>query len=158
MQYLRIAQGCHVKRLKGIQALAAQLADLVRLRHGGKHRQTGAAAHVGRQTDLHIGGACAGQIEQTATQESIGGRAESDSSAGFRQSCAVAVINVNTVRQYAALAEQAKVVIHVEVAGALREQFLDPGDLGVVLGPVGLHQNVGVLGDQLACVGQLLRR
>ena len=52
--------------------------------------------------------------------------------------------------------DQAEAVVDVEIIGGLRETAGDEGDLARILGEVGVHQHVGMRGDQRAGIGELL--
>ncbi len=152
------AQGGQVQRFERVQLLALQLHHLVGLVQRLQLGEAGAGANVGTQTNAHAKAFHLLQIEQAAAQEQVGGGAEGHRRAGFAEALAFVVAQVHAVGEHRARADQAVVVVDVQVALALGEQLAHPFDLLAVLGEVGMHVEVRVFLEQLAGQRQLLRR
>ena len=54
--------------------------------------------------------------------------------------------------------DQAEPVVDVEIVGGLGEALGDERDLARIFGEMGVHQHVGMRGDQAAGIGELLAR
>ena len=158
VQRIGAAQGGQVQRLERVELLALQLHHLVRLVQRLQLAEAGAGADIGTQPDAHAMGFQLVQVEQAAAEEQVGGRAEGHGRAGFGEALALVVAQVHAMGEHRARADQLVVVVDIEIALALGEQFLDPLDLLAVLGQVGVHIQVRVLAQQLAGQLQLLRR
>ena len=63
---------------------------------------------------------------------------------------------VDAMTEDGARPAQRVVIVNVEIAFALREQLLHPGDLAFVLRHMGLHVAVGMLAAERTCRFQLL--
>ena len=74
------------------------------------------------------------------------------------QALQLRLLEPDAVTEHGARAAQAVVIVDVEIAAAVGEQLLDPGDLGLGLRDMRLHQAVAVLAPQRAGSRQLLRR
>ena len=59
------------------------------------------------------------------------------------------------MREHRPRPDQPEAVVHVEIVGGVGKAPGDGGDLAVVLGEVGVHQHVGMRGDQRARLGEL---
>ena len=91
-----------------------------------------------------------GVVEESAAEKEVRCRAEHRMGAGLRQRGDLAVLQVDRVTQKGFRADQPVALIDVEVVACLRIEFGGIGDLGVVLGKVGLDETVGMLGRQSA--------
>ena len=91
---------------------------------------------------------CRVEIEETAAEKEIRRCAERHRGAGFGHAPPVLAIEVDAVRVNGAVAQEAVVVVHVEIAAAPRKDLLDPGDFGAVFGNVRLQVDAGMLIEQ----------
>jgi hypothetical protein len=78
--------------------------------------------------------------------------------APVRAICARSSVQVDAVGVHRALAQQAEVAIHSQVAARLRKQLVGPADFVKVFGHVRLDPHVRVLGGQCAGAAQLFVR
>ena len=141
-----------MEQIVGAERVPAQQRHLVGLPHGAQHRVAGAAAHVGGEADAHRAGrvAKAPEVEQAGAEEGVGGGAMHDGGAGFRQTRALPLRQMNAVSEEAARAEQTAAVVHVGVVPGPREVAPHRGDLRQALGEVAVHVTLGVPRGQLA--------
>ena len=98
------------------------------------------------------------EIERAAAQEEVGGRAVGDGGTAGVQALQLRLLEPDAVAEHGARPAQAVVIVDVEIAAPVGEQLLDPGDLGLGLRDMRLHQAVAVLAPQRAGGRQLLRR
>src|SRR4029450_2274491 len=101
--------------------------------------------------------ACHTQRKQPAAEKQVRCRAMRERGAVRVAALEGAFVQPYAVREHCATPGEAVMGVDVEIVAPLREQLHRPGDLGVVLGDVGLYERVGVLAPQAACELQLLR-
>ncbi|MCY1182540.1 hypothetical protein D9M73_231050 [compost metagenome] len=94
------AEGGQVQRLERAQARTLQLHHLVRLVERLQQRETGAATHIGADTDIELVLLGHRQVEQAAAEEEVRGRAERDGRTCFWQSRALVIAQVHTVGEH----------------------------------------------------------
>ena len=66
------------------------------------------------------------------------------------------VAHMDAMGEDRARPDQAETVVDVEIVAGLGEALGDERDLARIFGQVGVHQHVGMGGDQLARIGELL--
>jgi hypothetical protein len=96
------------------------------------------------------------EIEQARAEEHVAGRAEGDPGACLGHSRQRPVAHMDAMGEDRARPDQAEPVVDVEIVGGLREPARDEFDLARIFGEVGVHQHVGMGGDQRSGVGELL--
>ena len=154
---LGVAAGDPPEGLERVELLAAQGEDLVALVEGAQHRVAGAAADIGGDGAADALLAEADLVVEAAAEEEVGGRAEDGDRAGRGHRGGLAVGEVDRVAEEALRAEQAVALVDVEVVARLGVEREGEVDLVAVLREVGLHVQVGVLGDQRLGHRHLLR-
>ena len=153
---MRAAQRGVIKRLAGAQAVALKLADLVGLPQGAQHAEGGARADVGADAHPHPVLPAGGQAKQPAAEKQVRGGAKRHRRTGVMQALPLAVVKVNRVGKHAALAGQAVVVIHVQIALVLRPEVAHPGHFVGIFAQVGLHPGIRELFSEQADRGEQL--
>lgn len=109
------------------------------LARGLEHAGAVPAADVGAQPDAHPGVEEPADGRLAARQRRVAAGAVGDARAAPGDERDLGVREVDGVAEDGAGAEEAVAVVHVGVAVALGEHGLDEGELGRVLGDVGLH-------------------
>ena len=130
-----------------------QLHDLVGFVQGVEQREACPGAYVGAQANIELVLFGHRQVEQAAAQKQIGRWAEGHGGAGFSEACAFFVAQVHAVGKDRAFAQELVMVVHVQIAFALREQRFDPLDFLKVLADMGVQIHVRVFAQQLARQG-----
>ena len=95
--------------------------DLVRLVQRLQLAEAGAGADIGAQANAHAVVFQLIEVEQTAAEEQVGGRAESHRRTGFGQALAFLIAKVHAMGEDRARADQLVVVVDIQVALALGE-------------------------------------
>ena len=138
------------KATRGVVGLIERLQD----REGRAGTDVGAEADA----DRPVGVLGARNVEHAATQEEIRRRAMRDRGIGGMQALQLIVAQPDAMTEHRAPAAEPVMIVDVEIVPALGEQFLDPGDFGLSLRDVRLHQAIGMVAPQRAGGGELLGR
>ena len=149
----RAAQSGQIQRFERIQTSALQLHDLVGFVQCVEQREAGTRADIRSQAHIEFVLLGHRQVEQAAAQKQIGSRAESHRRACFGQACTFLITQMHAVGKHRTLTQQLVVVIHIQIAFALREQRLDPLDFLKVLADMGMQIHIRIFTQQLARQG-----
>ena len=154
----RIAERKLIERPERIEALTAQLRNLVAVCRRRQHRQARTAADVACDRYVDARAVQRIEIDEAAAEKQVRGRTEHDLRPGRRQDLAFPRGQVDAVAEEGAGPEQAEVVVDVGVVDAIRVQGPNPFDLTEILGEMGLHEYVRMALAQSAGGLQLLGR
>src|SRR5262249_46874891 len=139
--------------------LSGELRNLERLAHVGDQRETRAAADIAAKPnfDRPAWVARVAHAKKAAAQERVGGRTVGKRGAALVTAAELRLIKVDPMRIDGGAADQAVMVVHIEIVATFRKGRADKFDLTQTFGNVALHEYVGMLAPERGGSLELLR-